>query len=79
MIRNIFYYKVKTLIPDITELPINNLINELMNSSNYLEKKKEPFQAKKKNTLIGLFLKTGNPYETEFSDNKTARVRKRLP
>ena len=35
MIRNIFYYKVKTLIPNITELPINGLINELMNSSNY--------------------------------------------
>ena len=46
MIRNIFYYEVKTLIPDITELPINGLINELMNSSNYLETKKEPFQAK---------------------------------
>ena len=78
MIRNIFYYKVKTLIPDITELPINGLINELMNSSNYLEKKKEPFQAKK-NTLIGLFLKTGNPHETEFSGDKTTRFRKRLP
>ena len=42
MIRNKFYYKVKTLIPNITELPINGLINELMNSSNYEEKKK-PF------------------------------------
>ena len=35
MIRNKFYYKVKTLIPNITQLPINVLINELMNISNY--------------------------------------------
>ena len=35
MIRNKFYYKVKTLIPNITQLPINGLINELMNSSDY--------------------------------------------
>ena len=35
MISNKFYYKVKTLIPNITQLPINVLINELMNSSNY--------------------------------------------
>ena len=35
MTRNKFYYKVKTLIPNITQLPINGLINELMNSSNY--------------------------------------------
>ena len=35
MIRNKFYYKVKTLIPNITQLPINGLIDELMNSSNY--------------------------------------------
>ena len=35
MIRNKFYYKVKTLIPNITQLPKNGLINELMNSSNY--------------------------------------------
>ena len=36
MIRNKFYYKVKTLIPNITQLlPINVLINELINSSNY--------------------------------------------
>ena len=35
MIRNKFYYKVKTLIPNITQLPINGLVNELMNSSNY--------------------------------------------
>ena len=35
MIKNKSYYKVKTLIPNITQLPINILINELMNSSNY--------------------------------------------
>ena len=35
MIRNKFYYKVTTLFPNITQLPINGLINELMNSSNY--------------------------------------------
>ena len=35
MISNKFYYKVKTLIPNITQLPISGLINELMNSSNY--------------------------------------------
>ena len=37
MIRNIFYNKAKTLIPNIIiiQLPINILINELMNSSNY--------------------------------------------
>ena len=35
MIRNKFYYKVKTLIPNITQLPIYGLTNELMNSSNY--------------------------------------------
>ena len=35
MIMSKFYYKVKTLIPNITQLPINGLINELMNSSNY--------------------------------------------
>ena len=35
MIRNKFYYKFKTLIPNITQLPINGLINELMNSSKY--------------------------------------------
>ena len=34
-IRNKLYYKVKTLIPNITQSPINVLINELMNSSNY--------------------------------------------
>ena len=35
MIRNKFYCKVKTLIPNIIQLPINSLINKLMNSSNY--------------------------------------------
>ena len=35
IIRNKFFYKVKTLIPNVTQLPINGLINELMNSSNY--------------------------------------------
>ena len=32
MTRSKFYYKVKTLIPNITQLPIIGLINELMNS-----------------------------------------------
>ena len=35
MIRNSFYYKVKTLISNITQLPIQGLINGLMNSPNY--------------------------------------------
>ena len=35
MIRNKFYCKVKTLIPNITQLPSKGLISELMNSSNY--------------------------------------------
>ena len=35
-IRNKFYYKVETLIPNITQWAINGLINELMNSSNYI-------------------------------------------
>ena len=35
MIRNKSYFKVKTLIPNITQLPTNGLINGLMNSSNY--------------------------------------------
>ena len=35
MIRNIFYHKVRTLIPNITQLPIDGLINQLMNSFNY--------------------------------------------
>ena len=35
MIRNNFYNKIETLIPNITQLPVNVLINELINSSNY--------------------------------------------
>ena len=35
MVRNKFYYKVETLIPNITQLSINGLIDELMNPSNY--------------------------------------------
>ena len=38
MIRNNFtkcYNKVKTLIPNITQLPVNVFTNELMNSSDY--------------------------------------------
>ena len=35
MIRNKIHCKVKALIPNITQLPINGLINELMNSSTY--------------------------------------------
>ena len=66
MIRNKFYYKIKTLIPNITELPINGLINELMNSSNYLAKKRTFFNQKQTrvagpwapSTRIGLFLKS---------------------
>ena len=54
MIRNKFYYKVKTLIPNITELPINGLIcgliNELMSASNYLEEKKRTFFKQKRDT-----------------------------
>ena len=34
MTRNKFYYKVKTLIPNITQF-INGVINELKNSSKY--------------------------------------------
>ena len=36
LISNNFYNKVKILIPNITQLPVNLLINELMNTSNYL-------------------------------------------
>ena len=90
MIRNKFYYKVKTLIPNITELPINGLINELMNSSNYLAKKRRIFFNQKQTSVDGalgavhqyrvIFEKlTKNPRETEFSGDKTARFRKRLP
>ena len=32
LIRNNFYNKVKTLIPNITQLPMNVLINKLMNT-----------------------------------------------
>ena len=53
MIRNKFYYKVKTLIPNITELPINGLINELMNSSNYLAKKRRIFFNQKQTSVDG--------------------------
>ena len=33
LIRNDFYNKVKILIPNIIQLPVNVLINELMNTS----------------------------------------------
>ena len=90
MIRNIFYHKVKTLIPNITELPINGLMNELMNSSIYLAKKRRIFFSQKQTSVDGalgtvhayrvIFEKlTKNPRETEFSGDKTARFRKRLP
>ena len=35
MIRNNFYNKIKSLIANITQLPVNILINMLINSSNY--------------------------------------------
>ena len=35
MIRSDFYNEIKTLIQNITQLPVNVLINEMMNSSNY--------------------------------------------
>ena len=35
LITNNFYNKVKILIPNITQLPVNILINELMNTSNF--------------------------------------------
>ena len=53
MIRNKFYCKVKTLIPNITELPINGLINELMNSSNYLAKKRRIIFNQKQTSVDG--------------------------
>ena len=34
LIRNNFYDKFKILIPNITQLPVNVLINDLMNTSN---------------------------------------------
>ena len=71
MIRNIFYYKVKTLIPDITELPINGLINELMNSSNYLETKKN--LSKQKQTRVDGALGTVYAYRVIFENGEPAR------
>ena len=58
IIRNKFCYKVKTLILNITELPMNglicSLINELLNSSNYLDgKKKNLLQAKTRHVWTG--------------------------
>ena len=35
IIRNNFYHKVQSLTPNITQLHVNDLSNELMNSSNY--------------------------------------------
>ena len=35
LIRNNFYNKVKIIIPNIIQLTVNVLINELMNTSNY--------------------------------------------
>ena len=35
MIRNNFYKKINTQIPNITHLPVNVLINELMNPYSY--------------------------------------------
>ena len=35
LIKNNFYNKVKTLIPNITQLPMNVLMNELMNTYYY--------------------------------------------
>ena len=35
MISNNFYSEVKILIPNITQLPVNVFINELMNTANY--------------------------------------------
>ena len=35
LIRDNFYNNVKILIPNITQLPVNVLINELMKKSNY--------------------------------------------
>ena len=34
LIGNNFYKKVKILFPNITQLPVNTLINEMMNTSN---------------------------------------------
>ena len=35
IINNNFYNKIKTLIPNITQFPVNDLINELINFSHY--------------------------------------------
>ena len=35
IIRDYFYNKIQTLIPNIRQLPVNEQIKELMNSSNY--------------------------------------------
>lgn len=35
MIRSDFYNEVNTLIPDITQLPVKVLVNEVMNSFDY--------------------------------------------
>ena len=72
IIRNKFYYKVKTLIPNITELPINGLINELMNSSNYVEKRKRTF-SKQKQTRINGALGTVYAYRVIFENGEPAR------
>ena len=72
MIRNTFDYKVKTLIPNITELPINGLINELMNSSNYVEKRKRTF-CKQKQTRINGALGTVYAHRVIFENGEPAR------
>ena len=69
--RNKFYYTVKTLIPNITELPINSLINELMNSSNYLERKKKFF--KQKQTRVDGALNTVHALRVIFENGEPAR------
>ena len=74
MIRNKFYYKVKTLIPNITELPVNGLINKLMNSSNYLEKIKRTF-FKQKQTRVDGALGAVHAYRVIFENREPARNR----
>ena len=37
IIRNNFYHKVQSLIPNITQLLVSDLINELMNFSNIFQ------------------------------------------
>ena len=65
------YNKVNTLIPNITELPINSLINELMNSSNYLERKKNFF--KQKETRVDGALNTVHALRVIFENGEPAR------